>query len=906
MSDSLEREARFEAAASLLGVFLQQHGEPAVEDLERLAAQHPECAGELRELWRERGPANLAWDAASREQDAKRRRITDLLAGVREPATFPERYSIEGRLGAGGMGVVYQVRDRKLARTLALKVIRAQAEGSPVAGPREVHPQQLHRFLEEARLTSQLDHPGIVPVHEVGIDDTGRAFFTMKLVRGRDLAEVLRLHHERDPHWSTTRLVGIVQRACEAIAYAHERGVIHRDLKPANIRVGDFGEVFVMDWGLARASAPADGADSADTAADPGQHLPACVQEQPEQEFPAGMERSREGQAIGTPAYMAPEQAQGNRVRVGISSDVYSLGAILYQLLAGFAPYGDREAPLTPELAVFRVMREPPTPLARVAPRAPSELVAICERAMERESSRRYPSATALAADLAAFLERRVVSAYERGAWAELRKWVLRNRVLSISMALLLSTLVVALLYKVRGDRNETLASVTHRIDDVESLIDRADRLWPPVPEMVPELEHWLVDAQRSVSGGDGLPGFEDLRRITLDLAAYRRPYLVESGASSFVGRLLDVLCLIDDPESGLLHGRSLEHGWGIEQRQRLIAATREATLDSPHARERWQAACASLADPTATPRYHGLVIEPQFGLLPLGCNAEGLWEFAYLLTGEEPVPPRGVLATRPEDALVFVLLPGGTFQMGAQAERPDGKNFDPNAQRDESPVTDIELAPFLLSKYELTQAQWLRITAKEPSRYKPGPAGWPITMTNPVEQVSWYDCRTWLDRIGLEIPTEAQWEYAARAETHTIWSTGNVRSELKLVANLADQSLKGQASNWILEDWDDPFSAHAPVGQFAPNGFGLYDMHGNVQEWCRDGHCLYSKVPEYPDGSRGPPLDSPDSRIMRGGSWDSDAINYARSAARTLASPGTAMHQLGVRPALRLQKYLR
>ena len=914
MPDPLDPDARFEAAASLLGSFMQQHTAPLETDFEHFVGLHPECAHELRELWQARGPADRAWDAALQDADTRRRQVDSLLATVREPGSFPERYSIEGRLGAGGMGVVFRVKDRKLGRTLALKQMREQVDRDPVGGEAGVRPRNLHRFLDEARLTSQLDHPGIVPVHEIGLDERGRVFFTMKLVHGRDLAEVLRLHAAADAQWGTTRIVGLLQRACEAVAYAHERGVIHRDLKPGNIRIGDFGEVFVMDWGLARGPAVGEGtlpesepAGAASEARAPGL------------DPLAGLERSREGQALGTPAYMSPEQARGERELVGVASDVYSLGAILYELLAGIPPYGDRERAATPELAVFRVVREGPSRLANLAASAPRELVAICERAMARDPRERYSSAADLASDLRAYLEGRVVLAYETGPWAELRKWVRRNPVLTGAFALVLVASIVAVLYKARGDRNERLAAVTYRLDDVERLLARADELWPPLPGKIPELEQWLVDARRSVLGSDGLPGFDEVRGIAVELeqalgktAAQpaAKPAAQDEG-SGFVKRLRRQLCWIDDPETGVVAGMSNEHGWGIEERIRRIRETQERTLDSELARARWREACASIADRVRSPRYGGLMIEPQYGLLPLQPNERGLWEFAYLLTGFEPasLPPR--VGVRAEDALTLVLLPGGTFQMGAQKSSEYEPQFDPYAQTHEAPVHSVELAPFFISKFEMTQAQWLRIADDEPSRWGANELGWANSRVHPVEQVTWDDCNNWLTRMGLEIPTEAQWEYSTRGGTHTVWPVADVadRPRLRFHANLSDEYLRDHstASNYIIEPWSDGYTVHAPVGTFAPDNFGLHDTLGNVQEWCRDGFSMYTtELNADPDGYIPPSPERPLPRIIRGGSWDGDAVNYCRSAARTEGTRGMATFNLGVRPALRLEKYRR
>src|SRR5688500_1375331 len=157
------------------------------------------------------------------------------------------RYQIEGEIGRGGMGAILRAFDPDLRRVLAMKVALEQ-DAATDARQR----QRLGRFLEEAQITGQLDHPGVVPVHELGLDAQGRLYFTMRLVRGQELGAIYELASKGRDDWSTVRVLGVLLKVCEAMAYAHSKGVIHRDLKPANVMVGRFGEVYVMDWGLAK------------------------------------------------------------------------------------------------------------------------------------------------------------------------------------------------------------------------------------------------------------------------------------------------------------------------------------------------------------------------------------------------------------------------------------------------------------------------------------------------------------------------------------------------------------------------------------------------------------------------------------------------------------------------------
>jgi formylglycine-generating enzyme required for sulfatase activity len=248
----------------------------------------------------------------------------------------------------------------------------------------------------------------------------------------------------------------------------------------------------------------------------------------------------------------------------------------------------------------------------------------------------------------------------------------------------------------------------------------------------------------------------------------------------------------------------------------------------------------------------------------------------------------------------VFVLIPGGSFEMGAQREDPDMPDYDREAENDEAPVHEVALAPFLLSKYEMTQGQWLRIAGGNPSIYAAGRdvGGVRTTLLHPVEQVSWQDCVELLGRLALQLPTEAQWEYAARAGTRTPWWTGEDKHSLEGACNVSDRAAKRSGAKWP-DDWpelDDGFAVHAPCNQFLPNPFGLHNVHGNVWEWCRDDSFgLYTLEPSPGDGAH----QGGDVRYRpsRGGSFLHTAA-ATRSSNRNNSAPDTRANHLGLRPA--------
>jgi serine/threonine-protein kinase len=229
------------------------------------------------------------------------------------------RYQLLGALAQGGMGTIFQGRDLDLGRDLAVKVIREEHRHDP---------EMVRRFVEEAQIGGQLQHPGIAPIHELGRLPDGRIFIAMKLVRGRTLAALLEAR--AGPEENRSQLLSVFEQVCQAIAYAHSRGVIHRDLKPSNVMVGAFGEVQVMDWGLAKVL-------DQGGVADEERALRGSEEATSIRTLRCGSEalESRVGSVLGTPSYMAPEQARGELDTLDERADVFALGSILCEILTG-------------------------------------------------------------------------------------------------------------------------------------------------------------------------------------------------------------------------------------------------------------------------------------------------------------------------------------------------------------------------------------------------------------------------------------------------------------------------------------------------------------------------------------------------------------------------------------------
>ncbi len=467
--------------------------------------------------------------------------------------------------------------------------------------------------------------------------------------------------------------------------------------------------------------------------------------------------------------------------------------------------------------------------------------------------------------------------------------------------------------------------------------------LWPTYPEQVPALERWIADVDAMVVRLPELrvvrdrirasarpltaaeidvdrathPRLNDLRVAEARLAAGNLPPEEKARLQAVVDTLAAQIDtrrtwtfadrdtalrhtvigkLIDSVESARAAGGSLEQmRWRLEEALTLGARS----IDAHQAA--WQAAAEAVASSAvyATAVRNGLQLVPQIGLRPLGPDPlSGLQEFAHLQSGS--APPRdadGKLAFDKDSGVVLVLLPGGTFKMGA-ASRGDA-NVDRAAYDHEGPVHEVTLAPFLVGKYEFTQAQWQRWTGKNPSDYAVGRVvggKQTIDPTNPVETITWYEAADVLRQLGLDLPTEAQWEFAARGGKTTIWINGDATISLQGVANL---SASDSPSDWLREtSFADGFLVHAPALAVAGNAFGLHHVLGNISEWCRDSYGGYSSPVFEGDGERA--VERSLQRVHRGGSYRSTA-DECRITARDYSPADARSERRGVRPARRL-----
>lgn len=456
-----------------------------------------------------------------------------------------ERYQLLEPHARGGLGEVYRAKDRELHRIVALKTIRSQY----VAGK-----ENRERFVFEAEITGSLEHPGIVPVHSLGKFGEDSPYYAMRFIRGESLRDAVRQFHERHPHPGRSvflerefrQFLGQLVDCCNAMHYAHERGVLHRDLKPDNVMIGSYGETLVVDWGLAKMITDSDGGHPMDDS-----QLSAIA---------SGSETSN-GSVVGTPTFMSPEQALGLNDSLLPASDVYSLGAILFFIVSGKPPVEGRTA----REIVLRVQRNELRELLDIVPTAPGPLRSICLRAMHSEPSQRYQSARELADDVDRWLSDEQVSAHAQTetrfekAGRLLRRyrgWTVSGGVALVAIAVVATSAAILIsrartresIAKVQAQqrRAEAVKFYRNSISAIDTLVEGTDQF-------------------------EDVPGTQSLRRELL------------ATADGFFSRLAD--STPDDPELQLERAKAKIKAGDIAKRQQ----------DAPGARTRYDEAAELL-----------------------------------------------------------------------------------------------------------------------------------------------------------------------------------------------------------------------------------------------------------------------------------------------------------------------
>jgi formylglycine-generating enzyme required for sulfatase activity/predicted Ser/Thr protein kinase len=675
----------------------------------------------------------------------------DLDWNAPEDAALPGtigRYRVLRRLGIGGMGSVYLALDTHLDRTVALKVPHPEQARRP---------ESRERFLREARASARFQHAGFCPIYDIGEAD-GTPFLAMAYIEGKTLAESI----TPDQPWEAREAARVIHELAQALAEAHRLGVVHRDLKPSNVMVDLRGRLVLMDFGLARMF---DGSDATVTAS---------------------------GAILGTPAYMPPEQADGDIRAIGPHSDVYSLGVILYELLSGRRPFVGN----TSRILVQILTTEPEPPSSHHGLLDP-ELETICLKAMAKAVEKRYSSMDDFAAALAGWLNGR-------------------------------ATPKAVATVPTHPPAIPTLPIVA--TEPTERLLDRPARARPPVAAKVKPAE----------------PNPEPKREAALYTIA---------GSFAVAGALIV---------------------W--------FTFGGQSTPDRAQARV-----------PTAKPAPGKSPTEPKPPDIPVVTS--------------DPEPGRGSASDSVDltnsVGMKLRLIPAGEFLMGAE---PD----EPGLSSEELPRHRVVITrAFFMGVHEVTQDEYRQVMSMNPSWFSSTGGGKDVAWGHasdrfPVENVSWHDAVAFCNALsrqekldpcydaqgkrleggtGYRLPTEAEWEYACRAGTSTPFNIGPriTPSDANYDGNYTyNQSPQGEYRR-----------RPTPVGSFAASDFGLYDMHGNVWEWCEDN---YSRDYYEQSTLRDPPGSSAGSlKVTRGGSWY-DYPGRCRSAGRESTSPTRASPYQGFR----------
>ncbi|HEY1546686.1 MAG TPA: bifunctional serine/threonine-protein kinase/formylglycine-generating enzyme family protein [Kofleriaceae bacterium] len=775
-----------------------------------------------------------------------------------------ERYDVGELLGSGGQGDVYRVFDRRLRRRMVMKVLSADCMDDPIS---------VARFVQEAQITAQLQHPCIIPVHEIGTLPNGLRYYTMSEVTGRTLASVITAVHAASAvGWDVEpggvgfqRLIDIFERVCDAVGYAHSCGVVHRDLKPANIMLGAFGEAFVLDWGLAFVvgeSEPSGALASPSTSRQYDDSL-----------------ASETGSVVGTLGYMSPEQSAGERA-LWPMSDVYSLGMILREILTGELPRVVDRIVLAPEI-------EP-------APERPvdDELIAICKRAIAPAIEDRYPDAKSFAQAIASFRDgdRKRVRARELLGDA----CAMGPRIASLHAdADRLQRSARDLLDALPPSAQSANKEAGWELEDRARELDvRADLV---TLEMTRLLHSSLIEAELPETHAMLAQHYRSLHaaaELTNDRATARLETLLrQHDRGEHAGYLAGVgaLTLRTEPPANVelrryeLRGRRL-----VDEHVRDLGRTPLEAVELPR---------GSYLLIVRAPGYHDV-------RYPIAIGRQEHWLPVRPGASEpEPIalPPLGSI----DDDEIYV--PGGPFVCGG----------DPQAAGEVMPRQRVWVDPFVMRRHPVTNAELLAmvnalIDTREPSaeelaasvvpRHRGATAGEAGTMVWPRDASGHFALGTDDEGVTWEPRTPAfmlNWHAAA---TYAAWHGEQTRRPYRLPGELEyEKAARGTDARAF--PWGDFFDASwacmrlsheagirpVSVDEFArdESPYGVRGLAGNIVEWCADEY--RREGPPLANGLYTAPCSPRDSavveRTLRGGCFLFDSFLLRASTRHSSSS---------------------